>query len=104
MVKYDDLVNKHVTLEKELVTLKKTSESRRRADEESITALKKERDHNRIKLEAKKEKNILTNLTIKEERNLRAQYKVQDADERKARKTVDSDMREYLSRAYALTD
>jgi len=40
--KYDDLVNKHVMLEKESVTLKKTSESRRYVDKESIAYLKKE--------------------------------------------------------------
>jgi hypothetical protein len=44
MIKYDDLVNKHVMLEKELVTLKKTSEGRRRADKESIASLKKKRE------------------------------------------------------------
>lgn len=40
--KYDDLVNKPVMLEKESVTLKKTSESRRYVDKESIAYLKKE--------------------------------------------------------------
>jgi len=73
MTKYNDLVNKHVMLEKELVSLKKTFKSRRRACKESITALKKEKDHNNImKLEAEKEKNILDNLTIEEERSLGA--------------------------------
>jgi len=56
IVKYDDMVNKHVMLEKELMTLKKTSESKRRANKKSIAALKKERDHNRMKLEVKKKR------------------------------------------------
>jgi hypothetical protein len=45
----------------------------------------------------------LTNLTIEEERSLRAQYKFQDDNEREAKKTVESNMREY-SRANALRD
>jgi ATP-dependent Lon protease len=45
----------------------------------------------------------LTNLTIEEERSLRVQYKFQDDNERKAKKTVESNMREY-SRANALRD
>jgi len=104
MTKYDDLVNKHVMLEKELVSLKKTSKSRRRACKESITALKKEKDHNIMKLEAEKEKNILANLTIEEERSLGAQYKIQVDDEREAKKAVESDMREHLSKANSLRD
>jgi len=56
IVKYDDMVNKHVMLEKELMTLKKTSESKRRANKKSIAALEKERDHNKMKLEVKKKK------------------------------------------------
>jgi hypothetical protein len=104
MTKYDDLVNKHVMLEKELVSLKKTSKSRRCACKESITALKKEKDHNIMKLEAEKEKNILANLTIEEERSLGAQYKIQVDDEREARKAVESDMGEHLSKANSLRD
>jgi len=41
MTKYDNLVNKHVVVENKLMTLKKTSESRRHADKESIASLKK---------------------------------------------------------------
>ena len=41
MAKYDNLVNKHVVVENKLMTLKKTSESRRHADKESIAYLKK---------------------------------------------------------------
>jgi hypothetical protein len=58
IVKYDDMVNKHVMLEKELMTLKKTYESKRRADKKSIAALEKRRDHNRMKLEVKKREQI----------------------------------------------
>jgi len=65
MARYDDLLNKHVTLEKEFVTLKKTSESKRCADKKSITALKKERDHNRMKLEAKKKRTYWLILLLK---------------------------------------
>jgi hypothetical protein len=43
MIKYDDLVNKHVMLEKELVTLKKTCEGRRCAEKESIASFKKKK-------------------------------------------------------------
>jgi hypothetical protein len=95
MIKYDDLVNKHVMLEKELVTLKKTCEGRRRAEKESIASLKKKKDHNKMRLEVEKEKNKFTNLIIEEKRSLRAQYKARDDDEREARRAVESDMREY---------
>jgi len=47
--KYDDLVNKHMMMEKELVTLKKASENRKGADKESITSLKKEKNHYKLK-------------------------------------------------------
>jgi hypothetical protein len=43
--KNNDLVNKHMMMEEELKTLKKASKSRKRADKESITSLKKDRDH-----------------------------------------------------------
>ena len=56
IVKYDDMVNKHVMLEKELMTPKKIYESKRRADKKSIAALEKGRDHNRMKLEVKKKR------------------------------------------------
>ena len=46
-------------------------------------------------LEVEKVKNKLTNLIIEEKRSLRAQYKAQDDDERKARKAVESNIREY---------
>jgi hypothetical protein len=55
-----------------------------------------------MKLKAKKDKNRLVNLTIKEEKSLKAQYEVQIDDEKKVRKEVVSDMREYLSKATAL--
>jgi hypothetical protein len=41
MAKYDNLVNKHVVVKNKLMTLKKTSESRRHANKESIAYLKK---------------------------------------------------------------
>ena len=43
MTKYDNLVNKHVVVENKLMTLKKTSESRRHADKESIASLEKKK-------------------------------------------------------------
>jgi hypothetical protein len=43
MAKYDNLVNKHVVVENKLMTLKKTSESRRHADKESIASLEKKK-------------------------------------------------------------
>jgi len=55
-----------------------------------------------MKLKAKKDKNRLVNLIIKEEKSLKAQYEVQIDDEKKVRKEVVSDMREYLSKATAL--
>ena len=70
-VKYDELVNKHVMVEQELVTLKRASESRKSADKETIASLKKERDQYKLKWEAEKEKNRLAGLTIEEERSLR---------------------------------
>jgi hypothetical protein len=70
-VKYDELVNKHVMVEQELVTLKRASENRKSADKETIASLKKERDQYKLKWEAEKEKNRLAGLTIEEERSLR---------------------------------
>jgi hypothetical protein len=43
--KYDELVNKHMMMEEELVTLKKASKSRKPGDKKSIAYLKKDRDH-----------------------------------------------------------
>jgi hypothetical protein len=75
MVKYDDLVNKHVMMEKELVALKRVSKSKANANKELITLKKKKRKETIIKknmLEAEKQKNKLTNLSIEKERSLRA--------------------------------
>lgn len=44
MAKYDDLMNKHVMLEKELVTLKSISKSEANVDEELITSFKKRKE------------------------------------------------------------
>ena len=74
--KYDELVNKRVMVEQELVTLKRASESRKSDDKETIASLKKERDQYKLKWEAKREKNRLVDLTIKEERSLRTRYQV----------------------------
>jgi hypothetical protein len=41
MAKYDDLMNKHVMLEKELVTLKSISKHEAKVDKELITSFKK---------------------------------------------------------------
>jgi len=62
-------------LEKELVTVKKGFEDKRRVDKGLIASLKKKKGITiewgwRLKI-----KNRLTNLNIEEERSLRAQYK-----------------------------
>ena len=44
MVKYDDLVNKHVMMEKELVALKRVSKSKANANKELITLKKKRKE------------------------------------------------------------
>jgi len=64
-IKYDDLVNKHVMMEEELVTLKKASKSRKHTNKKLIAFLKKDRNHYKLKWKAKK-KNKLANLTIEE--------------------------------------
>jgi hypothetical protein len=56
MAKYKNLVNKHIILEKQLVTLKRTFKGNARADKELIASLKKIRGNNRRRLEAKKKK------------------------------------------------
>jgi hypothetical protein len=43
-VRYNELVNKHVMIEQELVTLKRASENRKSADKEIIASMKKEKD------------------------------------------------------------
>lgn len=48
MAKYDNLMKKHVILEKELVTLRKNFEGRGRVDKDLIAYFKKYRDHNII--------------------------------------------------------
>jgi chromosome segregation ATPase len=96
--KYDELVNKHVMVEQELVTLKRASESRKSADKETIASLKKERDQYKLKWEAEKEKNKLADLTIEEERSLRTRYHMQAEDEREARRVAESDMKGYLDK------
>jgi len=97
-VTYDELVNKHVMMKQEFVTLKRASENKKSADKETIASLKKERDQYKLKWEAEKEKNRLAELTIEEERSLRTRYHVQANDEREAKRIVESDMKEYLDR------
>jgi hypothetical protein len=46
-------------------------------------------------LKVEKEKNMLANHNIEEERSLRVEYKSQDDDEREARRAAKSDMKEY---------
>jgi hypothetical protein len=50
------------------LTLEKTFESRRYANNELIAYLKKKRDHNRMRLEVEKKNNILAHLTIEEKK------------------------------------
>jgi chromosome segregation ATPase len=97
-VKYDELVNKHVMMEQEFMTLKRASENKKSADKETIASLKKEMDQYKLKWEAEKEKNRLAELTIEEERSLRTRYQVQADNEREARRIAESDMKEYLDR------
>ena len=97
-VKYDELVNKHVMMEQEFMTLKRASENKKSADKETIASLKKEMDQYKLKWEAEKEKNRLAELTIEEERSLRTRYQVQADDEREAKRIAESDMKEYLDR------
>jgi len=75
-VKYDELVNKHVMMEQEFVTLKRALKNRKFADKETIASLKKEMDQYKLKWEAEKEKNKLADFTIEEERSLRTRYQV----------------------------
>jgi chromosome segregation ATPase len=97
-VKYDELVNKHVMVEQELVTLKRALESKKSANKETIASLKKERDQYKLKWEAEKKKNRLADLTVEEEKSLKTRYQVQAEDEREARRIAESDMKEYLDK------
>jgi len=72
MAKYDELVNKHVMLEKELVSLKKVSKGKENIDKELIFSFKKERDSIRKRLKVEGKKNRLASFNIEEERSLRA--------------------------------
>jgi hypothetical protein len=72
MAKYDELVNKHVMLEKELVALKKVSKGKENIDKELISSFKKKRDSIRKRLKVEGEKNRLASFNIEEERSLRA--------------------------------
>jgi len=72
MAKYDELVNKHVMLEKELVSLKKVSKGKENIDKELISSFKKERDSIRKRLKVEGKKNRLASFNIEEERSLRA--------------------------------
>ena len=89
MAKYDELVNKHVMLEKELVALKKVSKGKENIDKELISSFKKKRDSIRKRLKVEGKKNRLASFNIEEERSLRAQYKTHVDDEREARKVAD---------------
>jgi len=75
-VKYDKLVNKHVMMEQEFVTLKRALKNKKFADKETIASLEKEMDQYKLKWKAEKEKNKLADLTIEEERSLRTRYQV----------------------------
>ena len=57
-----------------------------------------------MRLEAKKEKNRLANLNIKEEGNLKAQYKTQTDDEIEVRRVAKTYIREYQDKVNALMD
>ena len=72
MAKYDELVNKHVMLEKELIALKKVSKGKENIDKELISSFKKKRDSIRKRLKVEGKKNRLASFNIEEERSLRA--------------------------------
>jgi predicted phage tail protein len=74
MTEYDEMANKHVITNKELAKVKRSSKSKINTDKEVIDTLKKERDSFRKKMEAKKEKNRLAKIDIKEERKIQSQY------------------------------
>jgi predicted phage tail protein len=74
MTEYDEMANKHVITDKELAKVKRSSKSKINTDKEVIDSLKKERDSFRKKMEAKKEKNRLAKIDIKEERKIQSQY------------------------------
>jgi predicted phage tail protein len=74
MTEYDEMANKHVITDKELAKVKRSSKSKINTDKEVIDTLKKERDSFRKKMEAKKEKNRLAKIDIKEERKIQSQY------------------------------
>ena len=77
MTEYDEMANKHVITDKELAKVKRSSKSKINTDKEVIDTLKKERDSFRKKMEAKKEKNRLAKIDIKEERKIQSQYMAQ---------------------------
>jgi len=70
MAKYNDLVNKHMMMEKELVALKKVSRSKANANKELVAFKKKRVIKKRLK--AEKQKNKLTNLNIEKEKSVKA--------------------------------
>ena len=74
MTEYDEMANKHVITNKELAKVKRSSKSKINTDKEVIDTLKKERYSFRKKMEAKKEKNRLAKIDIKEERKIQSQY------------------------------
>jgi predicted phage tail protein len=74
MTEYDEMANKHVITDKELAKVKRSSKSKINTDKEVIDTLKKERYSFRKKMEAKKEKNRLAKIDIKEERKIQSQY------------------------------
>jgi len=69
------------------------------ADKEMMDSLKKEMTSLTKEEEVEKEKNRLAQIDIEEERRIRAQYMVQFEEERNARKSTTSDMRDYQKRA-----
>jgi predicted nucleic acid-binding Zn-ribbon protein len=71
MAKYNDLVNKHMMMEKELVALKKVSRSKANANKE-LVAFRKKKKGNKKRLKAEKQKNKLTNLNIEKEKSVKA--------------------------------
>ena len=102
--RYNDLTSKYEAIEKELVALKEASMSREHECQEAVASLKKERDHYKMKWETEKEKGRVASLVLEDEKELKAQYKVQAENELEARRVAKFDMKRYLTLTNSLRD
>ena len=100
----DDLMSKYEMMKKESVALKEASENREHADQELVASVVKERDHYKMKWEAEKEKGRVISLVLEEEKDLKAQYRVQAESEFEARRVAESNIKRYLAQINNLRD